>query len=336
MGFVEDFIPHCSPSLYDEVIAGLRQVPRSIPCKYFYDERGSQIFNQICGLEEYYPTRTEIEITKDYAPNIADYIGEEACLVELGAGDGIKTRHIVSHLDRPAVYVPVDISPTALQRCARRFSEDFPDIEVQPICADYTGDWSLPSFEVPGRTVFYYPGSTLGNFSHQAAGSFLKTLAALAGADGGLLIGIDLHKDRAILEAAYNDSLGITADFNLNLLRRINRECNADFDLSLFRHHAVYDEDHQRIEMRLVSTSEQVVLIGDESFAFDEGEIIITEHSHKYTIEGFARLAESADWLVRALWTDKDQLFSLWYLESNSANTINLHGNGIALLPDGE
>lgn len=309
-------VPLLSPSsFYDDIVAGLRATPKRIASKYFYDEHGSKLFNAICELEEYYPTRTEIEITKRYARDIGKNIGEGARLIELGAGDGIKTRHLVNHIDNLGAYVPVDISSTALQRCAQRFSDEFPHIAVRSICADYTRDWQLPTLDVSGPTVFYYPGSTLGNFSREAARVFLKDLGALAGPGGGLLIGIDLHKERTILEAAYNDAQGVTAAFNLNLLRRINRECEADFDLSRFRHLAIYDEELQRIEMRLISRSNQLVKLGEQSFAFEEGEYIVTEHSHKYTIESFAGLAESASWDVKAFWTDVDQLFSLWYLE---------------------
>lgn len=312
--FPDDLLPGAL-SFYDDIVAGLQTMPKKIASKYFYDEHGSKLFNAICELEEYYPTRTEIEITKRNAADIGNKIGEDARLVELGAGDGIKTRHLVNHMGNLGVYMPVDISPTALERCTRRFSDEFPHIAVRSICADYTGNWTLPAIDASGPTVFYYPGSTLGNFSREAARRFLADLGARAGQGGGLLIGIDLHKDRAILEAAYNDARGVTAAFNLNLLRRINDACKADFDLNRFRHLAIYDEDRQRIEMRLISTSNQVVKLGEHSFYFEEGEYIVTEHSHKYTIENFSGLAESAGWAVRAFWTDEGQLFSIWYLE---------------------
>ena len=313
-------IPPAPLPLYTDVVAGFNQTPRTIPCKYLYDDRGSQLFNEICDLDEYYPTRTELHLTRKYLEQIAAHIGTGARLVELGAGSGLKTRFLLSQLLSPHSYLPVDISPMELRRCANTLREDYPDLPITPICVDYTADWQLPTSSVGGRTVFYYPGSTIGNFYPRQACGFLKRLSHLADPDGGLLIGVDLHKDTALLEAAYNDRQGVTAEFNRNLLRRINRECGADFDLDRFDHLAVYDENLRRIEMRLISTCRQTVNFPNDRFSFERGEYILTEVSHKYAIEDFANLAEEAHWRTRAFWTDRDQLFSLWYLERESVH----------------
>lgn len=308
-------VPEFNDEMYRDVLSGLRADPPEIPAKYLYDDRGSRLFNQICDLDEYYLTDTEIELTKSHVDDIAARIGSRARLVELGAGSGLKTRILLEHLHDLAAYVPVDISTEELKRCARRLSEEYPDVDIHPVSADYTDSWTLPRNGFEGRTVFYYPGSTVGNFHPEQSRQFLRRMARLAGPRGAMVIGVDLHKDRDVLEAAYNDSQGVTAEFTLNLLRRINRECGADFQLEDFRHQAIYQEDQHRIQVRLCSQCDQQVNFPDATFQFDDGDWIVAEYSYKYTIEGFAQLAEQANWRTRAIWTDDDQLFSLWYLE---------------------
>ena len=315
MSLEVDFSDSIPGPFYMDVVKGLREDPPTIPCKYLYDQRGSELFNMICGQEEYYPTLTELGILVRYGAEMAAQIGRGARLVELGAGSGLKTRFLLDELEAPEVYMPVEISESALKQCAREICEEYPGLRVEPIEADYTGEWSLPERAGEERTVFFFPGSTVGNFSRKEAEEFLRGLVSRGGRDVGLLIGVDLHKDREVLEAAYNDREGVTAEFNLNLLRRINRECGANFALDRFEHRAVYDQERQRIEMRLVSLCDQIVAMEEESFMFKKGEYIVTEHSHKYRIEDFAELSEGAGWKIRAFWTDRHHRFSVWYLE---------------------
>ena len=309
-------IPRLNKEMYADVLEGMRQNPPEIPSKYLYDDRGSKLFNQICELDEYYLTDTEIALTTKHATDIAAHLGSHARLVELGAGSGLKTRILLKHLHELAAYVPVDISEAELKRCVQRLAQQFPTLDVMPVCADYTAGWELPKNGFDGRTAFYYPGSTVGNFHPQQAQAFLGRLAKMAGPRSAMVIGVDLHKDPAIIEAAYNDSEGVTARFTLNLLRRLNRECGADFDLEQFEHRAVYQQQQQRIQTRIYSRADQQVHFPDETFRFRSGEWMAVEYSYKYTIEDFARLAEQASWRTRALWTDDDQMFSLWFLES--------------------
>ena len=313
-------IPVPQRPIYDDALTGLRRSPKTIPPKYFYDDRGSRLFSQICEVPEYYPTRTEALLTRENISDIAALIGSHCQLVELGTGDGFKTRLLLQHLHDLAAYIPVEISRTQLDRCVGELSAEFPDLEILPLCTDYTGDFQVPKNGCEGRTTFYFPGSTIGNFHPSEAGNFLYKIAQKAGPRGGLLVGVDLVKDRTILEAAYNDCAGVTAEFNLNLLRRLNRECGANFDLNTFRHRAVYQSEKHRIEMQLVSTCDQRVDFPTESFHFRKGEAIVTEHSYKFTIDRFATLAEEASWRTRAIWTDDRQLFSVWYLERREKN----------------
>ncbi|RAL23908.1 L-histidine N(alpha)-methyltransferase [Lujinxingia litoralis] len=310
-------IPEPNGQFLADVIDGLNRPHKQLPCKYLYDDRGSQLFNAICELPEYYPTRVELALTERFAPEIAQRVGERANLIELGSGSGLKTRTLLTHLEDPSAYIPVDISPHELKRCVRAISERFPELHVEPVVADYTSDWSLPRLPRSARSLFYFPGSTIGNFEPRAAQTFLTQQAALAGEQGALLIGVDLKKDRAILEAAYNDRAGVTAEFNLNILRRINRELGADFALHNFRHQAVYNDRAGRIEMHLISEREQHISLAHHTIALKPGESIVTEHSYKYAINEFADLAENSNWRTRAFWADPQGLFSLWYLETS-------------------
>lgn len=306
-----------SPSLdtfLEDVLAGLRRDPKRLPSKYLYDERGSQLFEKICELEEYYPTRVELGIMQRSAAEMADEIGAFVRLVEYGSGASVKTRLLLDALHEPAAYVPVDISGDHLQQVADRLAAAHAEIEILPVCADFTQPFDVP---VPDRafrrTVVYFPGSTIGNFSHVQAASLLKQIARQCGNGGGLLIGIDLQKDLAIIEAAYNDREGVTAEFNLNLLARINRELDADFNLDAFTHRAPYNRASDRIEMHLVSEREQTVHVDDEAILFRSGESICTEHSHKYTTDGFAEMAAQAGFALRNVWTDSRRYFAVLY-----------------------
>lgn len=301
-------------SFREAVLSGLRKAQKQIPSKFLYDARGSKLFDQICELEEYYPTRTEIGIMKQNAEAMAEAIGPWVRLVEYGSGSSLKTRILLDHLDDLASYVPVDISKEHLVESANELAEDYPSIPIQPVCADYTTAFELPEPPSPaGRTVGYYPGSTIGNFRRDEAQAFLGRIADTVGPDGGLLIGIDLKKDVDVLEAAYDDSEGVTAAFNKNLLRRMNRKLNATFDLDTFEHHVFWNEERGCIEGHLRSTKRQTVTVAGERFTFEEGETIHTEDAHKYTLDGFAALAAEAGFQVDRVWTDERSYFSVQY-----------------------
>jgi dimethylhistidine N-methyltransferase len=299
-----------------DVLRGLRAAQKELPCKYFYDERGSHLFDQICKLDEYYLTRTELAILRSNAPAIADRLGQNCLLVEFGSGSALKTRVVLDHLVEPAAYVPIDVAHTHLERSARALADRYPGIEVLPVCADFTGHFDLPRSARPARRrVIFFPGSTIGNFGPEAATELLGRIAALGGPKVGVLVGVDLEKDASLLEPAYNDRQGITAAFNLNLLARINRELAADFPLDGFRHHAFYNRPLSRIEMHLISLDAQTVHIGDCAVAFEAGETIRTECSYKYSLDQFQRLAATAGLQIKDVWTDPDNRFSVQYLE---------------------
>ena len=299
----------------DELLDGLRQPEMTISPKYFYDERGSQLFEEITRLPEYYPTETELGIMRDNIDEIAELVGRQASLIEYGSGSSLKTRILLENLDELAAYVPVDISQDHLLESAQQIREEFPDLDVLPVVADFTQPFELPSPKVmPVRNIVYFPGSTIGNFTHDAAQELLRVMYGEAGAGGALLIGVDLQKDPAIIELAYNDSAGITAEFNRNMLHHLNREFGADFDPDAFAHRAEYNEDEGRVEIRLVSEQDQEFTLGRESFSIDKDEAILTEYSHKYTLEGFAALAEAAGFRVARVWMDAERLFSVQYL----------------------
>ncbi|HMJ50424.1 MAG TPA: L-histidine N(alpha)-methyltransferase [Polyangiaceae bacterium] len=296
-----------------DVLAGLGGSPKSLPCKYFYDAAGTVLFDRICDLDAYYPTRTEIGILKQHAREMAWLIGPRARLVELGSGSSTKTRILLDELPDLDAYVPVDISPEYLVRAARELARDYPALRVVPVVADYTEPFDLPKGDRAARTVAFFPGSTIGNLEPDQARDFLRIVAGLCQGGGGLLIGVDLRKERSMLEAAYDDDEGVTAAFNLNLLTRINRELEGAFDLDAFRHRAFYDEEEGRIEMQLVSLRPQSVQVGTSVFRFDEGEPITTEYSYKYDPGRFAELAKSAGFTCVRIWTDERRLFSVQY-----------------------
>ena len=298
-----------------EIVAGLMQPQKNISPKYFYDERGSQLFDAITRVPEYYLTGTEIDIMGDNISEISELVGKQASLIEFGSGSSLKTRILLEHLDKLAAYVPVDISEEHLLASAQQIESEFPGTEVLPVVADFTKEFDLPSPKVmPLRNIVYFPGSTIGNFTHPVALDLLKVMRHEAKENGALLIGVDLQKDAATIEDAYNDSKGITAEFNLNMLRHLNREYGADFQLDKFSHNARYNSDEGRVVIHLVSTEDQVVHLGGNKIDIADGEGILTEYSHKYTLEGFAEMAGRAGFQVAKVWTDPKQLFSVQYL----------------------
>lgn len=303
-------------TMLDDVVGGLSLPQKTLPSKYFYDERGSQLFDDICELEEYYVTRAESLLMTENVGEIASVIGPEALLIEYGSGSSQKTRLLLKNLDGPVGYVPIDISGDYLSEVGLSLQADFPGIEIMPLPADFTGQFELPTPSMSERKrVVYFPGSTIGNFQPFEAQSLLAGMADLAGPDGGVLIGIDLDKDRDLLRAAYNDSAGVTAQFNLNVLTRINRDLGASFDVSNFRHEAIYNEDTSCIEMHLVSEGHQIVDVCNYSFEFKANETILTEYSHKYSPGSFAKLAGEAGLAVKRQWTDENGMFAVLYME---------------------
>ncbi|GGF10183.1 dimethylhistidine N-methyltransferase [Aliidongia dinghuensis] len=301
------------------VHAGLAQPQKSLPCKFFYDAEGSRLFEQICELPEYYPTRTELALLEAHAGEIARLIGPRARLVEFGSGAGIKIRLLLQALDRPAAYVPVDISREHLLAAAVDLARDFPTLRIAPICADYTQPFALPASAGvhPETTVGFFPGSTIGNFTAPEARGFLARARRLLGPGSAMVVGVDLRKDRNILVPAYDDAAGVTAAFNLNLLVRINRELDGDFALDQFTHEARWNDTLGRIEMHLVSRRDQEVRIGAERFRFREGETIHTENSYKYTLDQFRAMATDAGYRPEAVWTDPKGLFSVHMLRAD-------------------
>lgn len=311
---VLDFEPETS-TFREDIVTGLSRFPKTLPSRYFYDRRGSQLFDQICELDEYYVTRSELAIMKEYADEMAEQIGPGTMLIEYGSGSSIKTRLLLDHLEDTAAYVPVDISRKHLHVSAEELSGSYPDVQVLPICADFTQHFNLPiPDETPTHCAVYFPGSTIGNFQPHEAVDLLSTIVQLCGTGGGLLIGIDLKKDIDKLHAAYNDSEGVTAEFNLNLLHRINQELDANFDLDQFQHSAIYNETRGRIEMHLVSESQQQVVIGEDEFQFEAGETICTEYSHKYTVEEFEAIASEVGLSLHKHWTDDENNFAVLHL----------------------
>ena len=309
-----DFEPK-TDTFYDDVVKGLELRPRSLPSKYFYDAVGSKLFDEICELDEYYLTRTELSIMQRYADEMAYQIGRDAMLVEYGSGSSIKTRILLDHLLSPSAYAPVDISRSHLHSSAARLAELYPKIEILPVCADFTEPFDLPTpTRDASHSAVYFPGSTIGNFLPTAAKAILAQIVDVCGHGGGLLIGIDLQKETRVLEDAYNDSRGVTAAFNLNLLHRINRELDANICVDQFQHRAAYSSAHGRIETDIISLVDQTIEIGDREFEFEAGEAIRTEYSHKYTIDGFATLAKDVGLTLRKSWTDDDERFAVLHL----------------------
>ena len=298
-----------------EILQGLSAQPKQLSPKFFYDQRGSELFDQICDLPEYYLTRTELKIMRRCLPDVAKRTGPKAAIIEFGAGSNLKVRQLLEHMIDPTAYVPVEISGTYLAEQAEDLANDFPDLSIKPVVADFTQAFELPTHaEMPRRNLVFFPGSTIGNFTRHQARALLANMAAEAKPGGALLIGVDLRKDTALIEAAYNDDQGVTAEFNRNALRVLNNEHGATFELDAFRHEAVFDTEESRIEMRLISTKPQTVSIANQDFAFRKDEYIITEYSHKYSIADFTALARDAGFEPEVCYTDGDELFSLHYM----------------------
>ncbi len=316
----DDLAPE-SGDFLDDVLAGLSRTQKKLPCKYIYDEKGSQLFDRICEQPEYYPTRTEMALLEAKGDEIAACVGPSAQIVEYGCGSVQKIRLLLDALEEPASYVAVDISREHLLNAAVALAADYPGLEVHALCADFTRPFEVPAGTAApeARKVGFFPGSTLGNFNRTDAVGLLGSAAESLGPGGGMVIGLDLKKDESVLNAAYNDSQGVTAAFNLNLLARINRELGGDFDLDGFEFRAHYNEDKGRVESYLYSILEQTVCVDGQAFEFDKGEAVHTENSHKYSIGEFREFAEEAGFTHERVWTDRDRLFSIHYLEVSAA-----------------
>lgn len=299
---------------------GLSAKPKRLPSWLFYDERGSALFDEICEQPEYYLTRCEIALMDEHAASIADTLGSDVRLVEYGSGNARKTGMLLDHLQAPVAYVPVEISSEPLRQSVDRLARAFPQLPLQPLCADFSKPLRLPiPPRAPRRTVVYFPGSTIGNFENREAAALLRKMRNEMGDAGGILIGVDLKKDPAVIEAAYNDRAGVTAEFTLNMLARLNREIGSNFDLSAFAHRAHYNPMAGRIETHIVSRRQQHVKVGRVNVAFRADEAIQVEYSCKYSLEDFAALAARAGLAVQRVWTDAEQMFSVHYLVRASA-----------------
>jgi dimethylhistidine N-methyltransferase len=302
------------------VLRGLARRPRTLEPKWFYDRRGSELFERITGLPTYYPTRTELGILRAAARELALLLGPRVALVEYGSGSSAKVRLLLDALREPLAYVPIDISREFLWAASEALAADYPDLLVAPVCADWSRSVALPPAATAGarRRVVFFPGSTIGNLHPAAAERLLRGAARLAGRGGGLLVGVDTPKERAVLEAAYDDPQGVTADFNRNLLARINRELGGTFDLARFRHRAVWNEapatGAPRVEMHLESRCDQTAAVAGRAFRFAAGETIHTECSYKYDVATFQALAARAGFAPRRVWTDPAGWFSVHWL----------------------
>jgi len=297
-------------SFREDVIAGLSLPQKALTPKYFYDAQGSRLFEAICRLKEYYPTRAELALTREHIGSIARFARKRSTLIEYGSGESLKSQLLIDAL-RPSAYIPVDISDHALRRAAAKLQHLFPWLDIRPVHGDFSRPLKIPMAQAKGRRVVYFPGSTIGNLTPDEAHAFLRMTRGQVGPDGAMLVGVDLRKDANLLHAAYNDARGVTAAFNLNLLARINRELGGDFKPRRFRHYAFYNATLGRIEMHLVSLAQQAVNIGNHRFVFEAGESIHTENSYKYSIDGFRALARGAGFKSGKVWLDPKGLFSL-------------------------
>lgn len=307
---------------HDEVIEGLCGEPKSIPCKYFYDDKGAQLNDLITQAEEYYPARTERAIFRAHIDEIAASVGSNSTLIEYGSGSSFKTRMLLDHLPGLTGYVPIDMFPEHLERTVERLQAGYPKLRIKPLCTDYTQPYELPSGLPASRRVVFFPGSVIGMFLLTRAEKCLSQIAKICGEGGGLIIGVDLKKDPRILHRAYNDEHGLMATFNLHLLERINNELGADFDLDEFCHYAFFNPRDSRVEMHLVSLSTQRVTIGRDTFHFRVGESILTECCYKYSLESFEQMALVAGFKREQVWMDPDKLFSVQYLTVNEQMEI--------------
>ncbi|PIW25687.1 MAG: L-histidine N(alpha)-methyltransferase [Rhodospirillales bacterium CG15_BIG_FIL_POST_REV_8_21_14_020_66_15] len=297
-----------------DVIAGLSGAVKTLPCKWFYDLRGSELFEEITRLDEYYPTRTELALLADIAPGLGGALPREAWVVEFGSGSSRKSDLFLNALDAPRGYVPIDVAADYLEAAAGALADRLPHLEVVPVVGDFTAEIDLPPMLENAPTVGFFPGSTIGNFEPAQAARFLERARRMLGAEAHMVVGVDLKKDLDVLLAAYDDAKGVTADFNLNLLDRINRELDGGFDRDRFRHRVRYDDAEGRVEMHLESTVDQTVRVDGHAFDFRAGETIHTENSYKYAVDDFARVARDAGWRPARHWTDADDLFSIHLL----------------------
>lgn len=298
--------------LADDVLVGLRAPRKHLPCRLLYDARGAELFEQICTLDEYYPYRSELALLDRTLPAIAGAVGPAARVIEPGSGAGKKTRMLLAALERPAVYVPIDVSAEQLGATARDLHAAYPGLEIAPIAADYTRSLELPATRCTGRTLVFFPGSTIGNFEPEEAARFLARFAALAGGDGRIVLGADSNRDPDELLRAYDDARGVTAAFDLNVLAHLNRSHAATFELDAFMHRAVWNDAHSRVEMHLVSRRRQVVEVAGEPIAFERGEAIVTEHCYKHRPEAIAQLLAHAGWQVHQSFADPRGRMRLW------------------------
>lgn len=298
----------------NDVIAGLSATPKSLSPKYFYDAAGSELFEAICELPEYYPTRTETALLQRIAPEIAAHIPANAALIEFGSGASAKTCIMLDAAPQISAYVPIDISVDALDGATARLKNGYPDLDILPVAGDFTARVNLPKAVEDRPKVGFFPGSTIGNFSPDAAIAFLISARNVLGPVGQLIVGVDMIKDEATLHAAYDDAQGVTAAFNKSLLTRINRELDGDFDVDSFDHLAVWNPDHQRIEMHLVSRTDQTVRAAGQFFTFTAGERFHTENSHKFTVASFTRLATAAGWTIADQWISSAPEFAVFRL----------------------
>jgi L-histidine Nalpha-methyltransferase len=308
-------LPTSTDEFLSDVIRGLSAPRKQLPSKYLYDETGSQLFDRICELPEYYPTRTELEILKRYAGEMAAMLGPRCLVIEYGSGNSTKTRILLDHLAQPVAYIPIEIAREQLEESAQALARDYPALEVRPLCADFTHPLELPKIEARfARRVVFFPGSTIGNFTPEEARQLLERAARLCGPGGAMLLGADLKKNPRVLENAYNDRDGVTAAFNLNLLTRMNRELSTRFKPEDFWHHAPYNPREGRIEMHLVSRLEQRVPVDGREVLLGEGESICTEYSYKYSLRELGELARTAGFAIERTWTDDRKYFSVHYL----------------------
>lgn len=300
-------------AIINEIVEGLSHTPKQLPSKYFYDEVGSRLFDEITELDEYYPTRTERKILEDNLEEMGQLLGDDVELIEPGSGSSEKTRILLDHLPNIHIYVPIDISGDYLFKVADKLQEEYPQISIEPLAADYTRPFELPDRHPDARRIVFFPGSTIGNFRLNKVQRFFSVIADIVGKKGGVLIGVDLKKDIQILEDAYNDTKGITADFNKNMLTHLNNLIDTDFNIENYKHKAVWVEDKGAIEMRLYSKNDHSVKLNGHTFDLNEGEYLHTENSHKYTIEEFSNIV--SPWFeIAKIWTDEKNLFSVQYL----------------------
>ena len=307
-------VQQLSDEFADAVLDGFEQPRKSIPCRFLYDARGSELFEEITQLEEYYPTRTEIGLLKKYGPDIAERAGAGCAVVEFGSGSSRKTHILLKALTQASAYVPIDIDDAALKDAVTRLKSQFPHLALHPVRADFGQSIELPDEISDAPKLGFFPGSTIGNFEQSAAVKFLADAGALLGPESDLLIGADLRKDREILIPAYDDARGITAKFTLNLLHRINRELDGNFDVPRFAHKVIYNDDAGRIEIYIESLADQEVRVLGRRFSLAKGERLHVEDSHKYTVPQFKALAREAGWASKQVWVDENNLFSMHYL----------------------